>query len=613
MGALLAPPRLRRRCACAAKGRGADCPDCARPELRRHGTGAGPVALPGLVRDVLASPGQPLAPGVRRWAEPGFGWDFSRMVVHSGAQAEASARAVGAVAYAAGDHVVLPPGYDAAPLRPLVAHELAHVVQANGAPASAVHQVGDAAAPEEAMADAAAARVLAGAAGAAAMPARPALRRQLGLGCGKERPPMNTAIIGVFEHQAIEGEYEASIPSAEREFSIPGSGGACRTGAMGWADLANPATRELFEIKPDNPGGIAQAEEEVACYVQQAMEHCGGVWRPGMAYFDRPILDQGDRQLWARLGAPGAIVYRWQQRQRSRAMELAILLAIAAALAAAARAAARKLADNAGGPVEAFVSILAAVAVLALGEREAKAGTQRTDDDPLVALAQVLTDTGRPMPPEIEALLREHPELRTLVELEAARRRRAGGATAPGTAAGGTAVAAPKPPAGTTPGADGQASPGQAPGRAEAGGTATSPSATAPLPAQPAPAQPAGGAPKRATSEAGPSYWANLQLVLDSPLARTVPPGSAQLFWPPGTSAASARPGQKVIGTHVGQDKAGLRYAFQLEFEVVSNQGGVVQAKVTWGGPMLLGDGRHLAAAPGFAPGRTFPIKAIAE
>jgi hypothetical protein len=83
---------------------------------------------------VLHSPGQPLDAGERTFLEPRFGHDFSRVRVHTDARAAESARAVDALAYTVGQHIVFAerqyaPGTDAG--RRLLAHELAHVIQQN--------------------------------------------------------------------------------------------------------------------------------------------------------------------------------------------------------------------------------------------------------------------------------------------------------------------------------------------------------------------------------------------------------------------------------------------------------------------------------------------------
>lgn len=104
------------------------------PHLAIQREGAGPIGVgaPGLVRDVIASPGEPLDSRLRSVMEPGLGYDFSNVRVHSDAPAAQSAQAIGANAYTAGDHIVFGAGqFDPSSTsgQRLVAHELAHVVQ----------------------------------------------------------------------------------------------------------------------------------------------------------------------------------------------------------------------------------------------------------------------------------------------------------------------------------------------------------------------------------------------------------------------------------------------------------------------------------------------------
>jgi len=87
---------------------------------------------PDLVRAVLASPGRPIDRATRAFFEPRFRYDFSRVRLHDDAEAAESARAIDALAYAAGEHVVFAAGAgrpDAQRDKTLIAHELAHVVQ----------------------------------------------------------------------------------------------------------------------------------------------------------------------------------------------------------------------------------------------------------------------------------------------------------------------------------------------------------------------------------------------------------------------------------------------------------------------------------------------------
>ena len=88
---------------------------------------------PAIVQETLRSPGQPLDATTRAFMEPRFGYDFSRVRVHTEGEAARSAKAIGARAYTAGSDVVFAAGHSAASDTNLLAHELAHVVQQSGA------------------------------------------------------------------------------------------------------------------------------------------------------------------------------------------------------------------------------------------------------------------------------------------------------------------------------------------------------------------------------------------------------------------------------------------------------------------------------------------------
>jgi hypothetical protein len=84
------------------------------------------------VDQVLVSPGRPLEPSLREYMEQRFGHDFSRVRVHSGGNAEQSAREVNAHAYTVGQNMIFGKGRFAPETnegRWLIAHELTHVVQ----------------------------------------------------------------------------------------------------------------------------------------------------------------------------------------------------------------------------------------------------------------------------------------------------------------------------------------------------------------------------------------------------------------------------------------------------------------------------------------------------
>jgi hypothetical protein len=104
----------------------------ARGVLQRKGVrGRQREAIP-IVAEVLRSSGQPLDTSVRAFFEPRLGHDLSHVRVHADAKAAESARAVNALAYTVGSHVVFSSDRyrsQSTAARHLVAHELTHVVQ----------------------------------------------------------------------------------------------------------------------------------------------------------------------------------------------------------------------------------------------------------------------------------------------------------------------------------------------------------------------------------------------------------------------------------------------------------------------------------------------------
>jgi hypothetical protein len=134
---------LQRSCDC-----GVGCSKCQTEQVnkkheqlqtKRVGTSdSGQMAAPPRVHEVLASPGRQLDASARAFFEPRFGHDFSGVRVHSGANAEQSAREVNASAYTVGQNIVFGAGRFAPETREgrrLIAHELAHVLQQNSASA----------------------------------------------------------------------------------------------------------------------------------------------------------------------------------------------------------------------------------------------------------------------------------------------------------------------------------------------------------------------------------------------------------------------------------------------------------------------------------------------
>ena len=93
------------------------------------------AGVPPVVHESLQSPGQPLDTATRAFMEPRYGHNFSRVRLHTNGVAAAGARAVGALAYTVGNHIVF--DEHALPDRSyarhkVLAHELTHVVQQSG-------------------------------------------------------------------------------------------------------------------------------------------------------------------------------------------------------------------------------------------------------------------------------------------------------------------------------------------------------------------------------------------------------------------------------------------------------------------------------------------------
>jgi len=147
---------LQRKCACEENQ---DQDEESRGMLQRKAFGQNAAdSVPPLVHRVLSSPGTPLDGETRAFMEPRLSHDFSQVRVHADAQADESARSVGALAYTVGRDLVFGAGQYAPQTesgKRLIAHELTHVVQQNsfGRPAIQNLEVGGASTPAEAEAE----------------------------------------------------------------------------------------------------------------------------------------------------------------------------------------------------------------------------------------------------------------------------------------------------------------------------------------------------------------------------------------------------------------------------------------------------------------------------
>ena len=131
-----AGPSVQRKCSCGGQG---ECEECKKKKLQRKAASSAPShATPNTDR-VLQSAGRPLDRATRAFMEPRFGHDFSQVRIHADGEAAQSASELHAKAYTVGNHIAFASGSFAPSTREggtLLAHELTHVVQQNGAMAA---------------------------------------------------------------------------------------------------------------------------------------------------------------------------------------------------------------------------------------------------------------------------------------------------------------------------------------------------------------------------------------------------------------------------------------------------------------------------------------------
>ena len=329
-----------------------DCPDEEKAPLQRaavvHGP-AGTPAVPRSVHEVLASPGTPLAADTLAYFGPRFGQDFSAVRVHTGTRAAESARDVGALAYTAGTDIVV--GAPARPAiddpgSPLLAHELAHVVQQQGTTTLATLTVEPQDSPAEREAAHAAADVTHGR--RPRMAARGArLARDVSCRDLLSRPP--TEIDGNDVEDALRPNFVKAAsghawlgPTGTTMHRIQdatyaarrtqGYGSAQSTsvkpfvgGDPGTPDLAYKSGRkvELAELKPASWGALVEGEAQVLNYLAHGNSEENRRWRQSLGlasedafslmvptrYQPPASLAVGSRQVRFAWCLPGVIAY----------------------------------------------------------------------------------------------------------------------------------------------------------------------------------------------------------------------------------------------------------------------------------------------------------------
>ncbi len=271
---------LQRKCGCGkAAGPSGECEECKKkresgPTLqRKSGHAAAPsqssAVAPPIVHDVLRSPGQPLDTASRAFMEPRFGYDFSRVRVHSDSRAAKSAEAVNAQAYTVGSNIVFGAnqgGTGKVPHQRLLAHELAHVVQQGGRRSGGSLQVAPANDSAEGAADRAADQALSGGRASNSPKAEGRLQRMgANPGCTKEQ----AAVIqqGVFDAnswcksalKALRAGTLApkTLSALTHNFGPAGTAAA----APGIADTLEAGRAEMFKI----PYSCTSAPGDASC------------------------------------------------------------------------------------------------------------------------------------------------------------------------------------------------------------------------------------------------------------------------------------------------------------------------------------------------------------
>lgn len=102
------------------------------PAPARGAAQTSPSSVPPVVHEVLRAPGRPLDAATRAFMEPRFGYDFSRVRIHTDVRAAESARAMNASAFTVMSDLTFNAGQYAPSTEQglrLLAHELTHVLQ----------------------------------------------------------------------------------------------------------------------------------------------------------------------------------------------------------------------------------------------------------------------------------------------------------------------------------------------------------------------------------------------------------------------------------------------------------------------------------------------------
>ena len=469
---------LQRRCACGGTpGPTGECAGCRtkRLGLRRKATNrAATPSVPRVVHEVLRSPGRPLDAAARVFMEPRFGHDFGNVRVHTDEKAAESARAVNALAYTMGRDVVFDTNRYApatAGGRMLLAHELTHVAQQNGAsvdlqqvslaPDDQSPQEREAQLASEAVAMEQTARVSerANPAHVHRQPKQPILTSDAAGGCGICYRG-DVKAIGIDAHTQIKQEFQIINPALLPEFPIqlPGQTHIISKGIPDLV-LPTPTGFKVGEIKPANPEGYFEGEAKLTIYEgllkelykkinpTLTVERLDLVPPPPLPYVEpasltcRQLLVVGPsvRGVYGYLCEPPfsfALRQRCRcegdkqpppppvrqeeeeevkekdkkpkQRVRAPGPEVLVPVGVAALLAAATAWLARKALERVAAPA----TVIAAIVLVSSGA-EASVGLE--GDAPLEALFKAAAEKGTPIPDDLKHAIENDPALKKIL------------------------------------------------------------------------------------------------------------------------------------------------------------------------------------------------------
>lgn len=454
---------LQRKCACGTHTiSGSVCDACRKNDesafQRAPASPAHQSGVPPIVHDVLRSPGQPLDPVTRAFFEPRLDYDFSKVRVHADATAAASARAINALAYTVGNHLVFGKeqySSNSAEGRGVLAHELTHAIQQG---MSAPHldslalDLSDTSSGEREAERVRTAIKTSAEVGDISERARENIQRLEGSpagGCGVCYGDPGS--VGSAAHPIIERAFKEQYGERlQPEFPLAPSP-TDENGRLDLAELTGPDQTNIGEIKPANPAGLLRGDMDLIWYEKKLKELGFSVGRlilppplraikfPTLApppcpptqdlYVNPPVI--GIYTYWCapdfaeligrcpcRTPPPPVpvkekVTVKEQAREKGtekapRAVpEPEVLIPV---LAATLFAWALK---KAAGRVAAPATVLAAIVLLANGA-EASIGFQ--GDDPLEALFKIAAQKGTPVPDDLKRAIKNDPTLRKLLE-----------------------------------------------------------------------------------------------------------------------------------------------------------------------------------------------------